>query len=132
MKKIATLLFTSLIVLLMFVGPGNVVKADENDEEHECGCIVEPVLGAEKNKIVSNLLKSNEFKAVKKEQQKKGFNLLGVKDIEVLNNFYKNPNTGELEVILMVGVPFTTKDGTVTMAVFFNGHNMDPDKIPST
>jgi hypothetical protein len=131
MKKIVTLLLTSLIVFLMFVGPGNVVKADENHEGHGCGCVVEPVLGAEKNKIISNLLKSNEFKVVKKEQQKNGFNLQGVKNIEVFNNFIFNHKTGELEeVILMVGVPLISKDGTVTMAVFFNGQYMDPNDLP--
>jgi hypothetical protein len=120
MKKIVTLLCTSLIVFLMFVGPGNVAFAHEG--EGDCGCIVEPVYGAEKNKIVSNLLKSEEFKKVKKENIMTGLKWTGVKEIEVIYNV-----THE---IMMVGVPFINNDGTVLMEVFFNGVYMDPDLIP--
>jgi hypothetical protein len=120
MKKIVTLLFTSFVVLLMFVGPGNVVKADENDEGH-CECIVKPVYGAEKNKIVSNHLKSTEFKNVKREHLENGFNFLGAEYIQVLYNI--------TEDVMMVGVPFIAEDGTVTMAVFFDGQYMDPDDL---
>jgi hypothetical protein len=120
MKKIITLLCTSLIVLLMFVGPGNVAFAHE-EEEHDCGCIVEPIYGAEKNKIVSNLLKSEEFKNVKKDNMRNGLNLKGVKGIEVIYNI-----THE---VMMVGVPFVKADGTVIMEAFFNGVYMDPTLI---
>ena len=64
MKKVLSLLFTSLLVFLMFVGPGNVALAHEGDGG--CGCETREITGAEKNKIVSNLLKSDEFKNAKK------------------------------------------------------------------
>ena len=121
MKKIVTLLCTSLIVLLMFVGPGNAALANEG-EEHECSCIVEPVYGAEKNKIVSNLLKSEEFKKVKKDNMMNGLKWNGVKEVEVIYNITHD--------IMMVGVPFINDDGTVLMEAFFNGVYMDPDLIP--
>ncbi|WP_419887344.1 hypothetical protein ACN6MT_17910 [Neobacillus niacini] len=121
MKKILTLFFTSLIVLLMFVGPGNVAFAHEGDG---CGCIVEPVFGAEKNKIVSNLLKSDEFKIVKKENINNGLKWTGVKKVEVIYNITHD--------VMMVGVPFINKDGTVLMEVFFDGVYMDPDLIPQS
>lgn len=123
MKKILTLLCTSLIVLLMFAGPGNVAFAHEG-EEHECGCVVEPVYGAEKNKIVSNLLKSEEFKKVKKVNMENGLKWNGVKKVEVIYNITQE--------IMMVGVPFMNEDGTVIMEVFFDGIYMDPDLIPQS
>jgi hypothetical protein len=120
MKKILSLLCGSLIVLLMFVGPGNVALAHDGD--HDCGCEVEQLQGAEKNKIVSNLLKSDEFKNVKKKYMKNGFKWTGVSKVEVL----KNHTVGGM---IMVGVPFYLEDGSVTMAVFFNGVYMDPELL---
>ena len=68
MKKLLTLLCTSLIVFLMFVGPGNVALAHEGAHD-ELSVVITAgnCTGAEKNKIVSNLLKSDEFKNAKKE-----------------------------------------------------------------
>ncbi|MDF2856004.1 MAG: hypothetical protein K0Q87_1855 [Neobacillus sp.] len=119
MKKILSLLCGSLIVLLLFGAPGNVALAQD---EHECGCDVEQLQGAEKNKIVSNLLKSEEFKNVKKKYMQNGFKWNGVSKVEVL----KNHTHGGM---IMVGAPFYSPDGTVTMAVFFNGVYMDPDLL---
>lgn len=111
MKKVLILLCTSLIVFLMFVGPGNVAMAHEGDGG--CGCVTKEIFGAEKNKIVSNLLKSDEFKNAKKELKEEGYKWKGVSDIEVVYNITYD--------IMMVGLPVNKKDGTLGTATFFNG-----------
>jgi hypothetical protein len=73
MKKFLTLLCTSLIVLLMFVGPGNVAFAHD-----DCGCVTEEITGVEKNQIVSDLLKSNELKNAKKLLKEQGYKWDGI------------------------------------------------------
>jgi hypothetical protein len=109
MKKIVTLLFTSLIVLLMFVSPGAPVQAEGN----ECGCVTEEIFGAEKNKIVSDLLKSDELKNARKELKTYGYQWNGVGKVEVTYNLTWN--------ILMIGIPVKYSDGTSWTAVFFDG-----------
>ncbi|MFJ5762121.1 hypothetical protein ACIQAA_23960 [Neobacillus sp. NPDC093182] len=111
MKKIVTLLCTSLIVFLMFVGSGNVAFA-----HGECGCITEEITGAEKNKIVSDLLKSNELKNAKKLIKQEGYKWNGVGNVEVIYNVTHKT--------MMIGIPVTYSDGTVWTAAFFNGFYM--------
>ncbi|WP_144548140.1 hypothetical protein [Bacillus sp. X1(2014)] len=116
MKKLITVLCGIIIGLSLFVSIGNTAKAAE------CECDVTPVLGAEKNKIVANLLNSQEFKNVKHSLKSDGYSYRGAKNIEVLiNHTYGN--------IVMVGVPFYNADGMLEMAAFFNGIYMDPDLI---
>lgn len=103
----------------MFVAPGNPVKASEDHDP--CGCITNEIYGAEKNKIVSDLLKSNEFKSVKKSQMENGYTLKGVNKIEVIYNVTFD--------FMMVGVPFTAGNGQIEMAVFFDGVYMDPELL---
>ncbi|WP_026567416.1 hypothetical protein [Bacillus sp. UNC41MFS5] len=119
MKKLITVLCGIIIGLSLFVSTGNTAKAAETDE---CGCIVSPVLGAEKNKIVATLLSSQEFKNVKHSLKSDGYSYNGVKKIEVFINHSHDD-------IVMVGVPFYNTKGTLEMAVFFNGIYMDPDLI---
>ncbi|MEH7248953.1 hypothetical protein V7114_19465 [Neobacillus niacini] len=114
MKKVLTLLFTSLLVFLMFVGPGNVALAHEGDSG--CGCVVEEISGAEKNKIVSNLLKSDEFKIERKGFKEVGFKWNGVNAVEVIYN-----HTVET---MMIGLPVYNVDDTIWTAVFFDGELM--------
>ncbi|MEH7114837.1 hypothetical protein V7124_21125 [Neobacillus niacini] len=111
MKKVLTLLFTSLLVFLMFVGPGNVALAHEGDSG--CGCVVEEISGAEKNKIVSNLLKSDEFKIERKGFKEVGFKWNGVNAVEVIYNH-------SFET-MMIGLPVYNVDDTIWTAVFFDG-----------
>src|SRR4051812_40487285 len=111
MKKVLSLLFTSLLVFLMFVGPGNVALAHEGDSG--CGCVVEEITGAEKNKIVSNLLKSDEFKDARKGLKKIGFKWNGVSEVEVVYNHSFQ--------IMMSGLPVYNVDETIWTAVFFDG-----------
>ncbi|OIK11340.1 hypothetical protein BIV60_18215 [Bacillus sp. MUM 116] len=107
MKKFLSLFMAGFIILLMFVVPGSPVKAD-------CGCNVSPIVGAEKNKIVAKLISNEEFKKVKLNSIHEGYSWKGVKAIEVI----KDNDNG----IILVGVPFINKDGSVEMFAFMDGH----------
>jgi hypothetical protein len=120
MKKIVTLLFTSLIVLLMFMGQGNQVQAAGNviylglapDIVHDdnCGCDeLKPLTGKERNKIVSELLKTETFKKERKLLQLSGYKWNGAGAIEVI----KADGSP-----ILVGVPFTTEEGEIEFYAF--------------
>lgn len=122
MKKLLPLLFGSFIALLIFVAPGNPVKAAEGDQpaqpvvaqDGDCACHdVTPILGSERNKIVSNLIKSDEFKDVKKQAKEDGFKWNGANSIEVI----KFNLTGQI----ILGVPFTNEEGISEMYAFIDG-----------
>lgn len=109
MKKIVSLLCASLIVLLMFVAPGNPVQA-----ANECECDITTIIGAEKNKIVSDLLSSDEFKNAKRDILNSGILWDGVHEIEVIKN---NTYGG----IIIISIPIFTEDGTEMIAGFMDG-----------
>jgi hypothetical protein len=109
MKKLLTVIGGMVVALSLFVGSGNTAKAAE------CGCDTSPVFGAEKNKIIANLISSQEFKDAKLLVRNEGFSWKGVNNIEVIvNHTYGDA--------LMIGVPFYYRDGSIEMAVFINGH----------
>jgi hypothetical protein len=111
MRKLISLLSGCAVILgLLFATPGNAVFAAEED----CECHnVTTIFGAEKNKIVSDILKSDEFKNAKKGWKNKGYSFNGVDDLEVVkHNIYG---------IVMVGFPVTNKDGVLEMAAFLDG-----------
>ena len=108
MKKLLTVLCGVVIALSLFVTTGNSVKAAE------CGCDTSPVLGAEKNKIVAELISSQAFKDAKFSLMYDGISWKGAKNIEVIVN-HTHDNA------LMVGVPYYTQEGSLMMAVFING-----------
>ncbi|MDR7001087.1 hypothetical protein [Neobacillus niacini] len=111
MKKFLTLFMAGFMVLLMFVVPGSPVKAEEPD----CHCEdVTPIIGAEKNKIVADLISKDEFKHVKLEAIHSGYTYQGVSKIEVLSNYFYG--------VTIVGVPFVNSEGNVEMFVFIDGH----------
>jgi len=95
----------------MFATPGNVALAHEGEEG--CGCETREITGAEKNKIVSDLLKSDELKNARKGLMEVGFKWNGVGAIEVIYNL-----TFES---MMVGIPVNYQDDTIWTAVFFDG-----------
>jgi hypothetical protein len=111
MKKILSLLCGSLIVLLMFAAPGNVALAHEGEEG--CGCETREITGAEKNKIISNLLKSDELKNFRKGLMEIGFKWNGVGEVEVVYNVTFDT--------MMVGIPLSYEDGSIWTAAFFDG-----------
>ncbi|MGJ7921919.1 hypothetical protein [Neobacillus sp. LXY-4] len=115
MKGYLSLLFGSMIVVLMLVLPGNAAQAAEpvaetGDSTDHCGCDVSYIVGAEKNKLVSNLLKSDEFKVVKAQQKNNGYEWNGIDGTEVIQNHTKGG-------IILIGVPFIN-DGVKEMAAF--------------
>ncbi|MDQ1145844.1 hypothetical protein QE429_002671 [Bacillus sp. SORGH_AS 510] len=112
MKKLLTLLFGGLIALSLFVTTGNTAKAAEND----CGCT--PVVGAEKNIIVADLISSQNFKTAKAMLTTAGYSFKGVSLIEVAKN--KDKEDPEKTVTIVV-VPFYTSDGQVIIAGFVKG-----------
>jgi hypothetical protein len=151
MKKLLPLLFGGFIALLIFVAPGNPVKAEGLDQTNlvvmqstkvkslsetigeikrvaniiqagaiqgpsvpdDCGChALQPILGAERNKIVTNLLASNEFKIVIVESVFFGYKWTGAQDIQVVK-----PD----QSTTMVGVPFVNPKGNLEIFVFING-----------
>lgn len=107
MKKLVTLMFGSLLALLLFAVPGDVVQASD-----ECGCDTSEITGAERNKIVADILKSTEFKVTKAEHESAGYSMLGAEYIQVMDNHTYG--------FIMVGVPMTGPSGVI-MLVFFNG-----------
>ncbi|MEH6954763.1 hypothetical protein [Neobacillus drentensis] len=109
MKKLLTVLCGGFIALSLFVTTGNTVKAAD-----DCGCDVSPVFGAEKNKIVAELISSQAFKDAKFSLMYDGISWKGAKNIEVIVN-HTHDNA------LMVGVPYYTQEGSLMMAVFING-----------
>jgi hypothetical protein len=106
MKKIFTMLCGSLVLFLIFAAPGNSVQA----EEHSCSCETTEISGAEKNKIIANLLKSDELKNARKGLVEVGFKWNGVSGVEVVYN--KTYET------MMIGLPISYNDGELWTAVF--------------
>ncbi|MEH7254547.1 hypothetical protein V7111_20760 [Neobacillus niacini] len=138
MKKFLTLLCTSLIVFLMFVGPGNVALAHGEDPNCLCNYFTE-LDGAEKNKIVAKLLASDEFKTLKLNKLESGYKYKGISKVEV-TKFIKDvlldpelPESLTNPVIIKAGtigvaVPFYTSEGNLEVNFFLNGKsagNMD-------
>lgn len=128
MKKFVTLFCAGLLAFLLVASPVNSVYAAKTtnvtaENDGECGCVVTPIEGPEKYQIIYKLLVSKEFKKASKKLLKDGYIWNVTKEIEVL----RNESEGGM---IMVGVPFVNKNGNVTMAVFFDGKYMDPDKLP--
>jgi hypothetical protein len=82
MKRFISLVCGSLVLILLFLSPGNAVQAAEHDD---CGCPGTVITGAERNKLVANLLKSNVFKQAKIElkDEDEGFRWQGASEVEV-------------------------------------------------
>lgn len=110
-KKLFAILCGGVVAFSLFAAPGNPVKAAE---EEDCTCHdVTPIYGAQKNKIIANLISSQEFKNAKLDIIKDGDNWRGINSTEVMvNNYYG---------VTMVGVPYIAQNGTIMMAVFFDG-----------
>jgi hypothetical protein len=111
MRKLISLLSGCVVILgVLFVTPGNAVFAA--DDDCECHNVL-TIFGAEKNKIVSDILKSDEFKNSKKGWRNKGYSFNGVDDVEVVKH--------NISGSIMVGFPVTNKDGVREMAAFIDG-----------
>jgi hypothetical protein len=119
MKKILSLLLTSLIVILMFVGTDDSVKAANPGDQDNCGCEEHGIFhlyGAERNKLVADLLSSDQFKAKKLELLNDGYKYTGANGIEVVENrFIPGHPKG-------ITVPFINEDGISKVAIFIEGN----------
>ena len=108
MKKLLTLLFGALIALSLFVTTGNTAKAAKPGDD--CGC-TGTLVGPEKNKIVADLLSSQEFKTAKATLTSAGYSYKGASLIKV----------AKMEGIFITVVPFYTSEGQTIIAGFVNG-----------
>lgn len=123
MRKFLSVLFISMLVLLMIVGPGNKAFAHEGDD---CGCPT-PLDGSEKNKIVANFLASDEFKSKKMELLDNGYKWQGIKEFEVTDFKSKVTLKSPIgDIIVPAGsigitVPVFTNDGKLEVFFFING-----------
>ncbi|MEH7335734.1 hypothetical protein V7161_24215, partial [Neobacillus drentensis] len=112
MKKLLTLLFGGLIALTLFVSTGNTAKAEGifsiqssiTDEPCHCEDVVQ-ILGAERNKIVSDILKNEEYKDVKHNLKKQGYKFDGAHVIEVYYNYFYEQ--------MIVGIPVINEMGNI-------------------
>ncbi|MGJ7910063.1 hypothetical protein [Neobacillus sp. LXY-1] len=111
MKKLISVLMGALVAFSLFAVSGTPVKAAD-----DCGCVVKPIIGSEKNQIVSGIISGHEFKDLKHSLFEKGYKWKGVSKTEVLYNVSKQ--------VTMVAFPFYKQDGTKVMEVFFDGHYM--------
>lgn len=124
MKKLVSLVCGGALALSLFAAPGTPAEAAgpkviPTHSEDDCECNVTPILGAEKNKIVANLLSSQEFKNTKFSFTNAGFIWRGADNIEVIRDNDTN--------LVLVGVPFYGPDGiAITTAVFIDGINVNP------
>jgi hypothetical protein len=82
MKRFISLVCGSLVLILMFLSPGNAVQA-KGQPTDDCGCPGTVITGAERNKLVANLLKSDVFKQAKIELEEEGYVWQGASMIEV-------------------------------------------------
>jgi len=80
MKRFISFVCGSFVLILMFLAPGTAVQAEEQDD---CECPGTVFTGAERNKLVANLLKSNVFKEERLELKKDGYVWQGAGAIEV-------------------------------------------------
>lgn len=109
MKRVLVMLCGSLMAFLLLAAQGIPVQAAEAPGE-DCGCHdLQPLTGPERNKIVSNLLKSNEFKTVKADLKKGNYQWKGAHAIEVV---VPDPS------VTLVGAYFTDKNGAKMVAAF--------------
>ncbi|MEH7109660.1 hypothetical protein [Bacillus sp. JJ1764] len=124
MKKLISVVMGALVAFSLFAVTGTPVKAataqsftaslTSSVHESDCHCDdVTPIVGAEKNKTVASVISSKVFKDVKQSIIKDGNSWRGVSNAEVYyQNYYH---------VTIVGFPYYDKDGTVMMAVFFDG-----------
>ncbi|MCM3668136.1 hypothetical protein M3181_03860 [Mesobacillus maritimus] len=113
MKRLVSIVCGCLVLLMMFVVPGNAVLAEEND----CQCPGTVITGAERNKLVADLLKSDEFKAAKKQLMKEeGYTWAGAGAIEVRDL----AEVVQMPTFIGYQVVFKDRSGALQGAAFFN------------
>lgn len=94
-----------MMAMMLFLSPTSRVSASD-----DCGC--GQVVGAEKNKIVADLLKSDAFKAKKHELLKQGYKWNGVDGAEVDKN-------GNNEIL--IAIPLLNADREEVFLIYVYG-----------
>jgi hypothetical protein len=116
MKGYLSLLLGSLVVVLMLAFPGNGVQAKTvAPGEGECDCPVTYVTGAEGNKWVADLFKSEAFKVAKKGLIEDGYKWQGANEMSVASWNLDEPIP---KGTIMMKVPFINHDGMIEYAGF--------------
>ncbi|WP_099364705.1 hypothetical protein [Fredinandcohnia onubensis] len=111
-----------VLVLLMLVLPGNTASAHGDGDDCGCGDYLQ---GAERNKAVASILKSDAFKVVKADKKNEGYKFAGANKVMAI----KMPNSEE-KVYTMVAVPFVHENGEVLLSVFADGVHMGDGPPP--
>jgi hypothetical protein len=121
MKRLISLVCGSLVLLVMFLSPGNAVQAEEHDD---CGCPGTVITGAERNKLVANLLKSDVFKQARVELKREGYVWQGAGAVEVRDLDEVMPSVVGYQVMIIdeagneEAAAFMLMDGTLA----YGGH----------
>ncbi len=111
-RKVLALLI--VLIIMVFALPVGALA-------EECGCGLVEVQGAEKHKIVSDLLKNDAFKAEKKAITEQGFKWTGVSKAEVV----RTPD-GDI----FVAIPVTSPTGENYGLVYVYGQfHLVPESI---
>ena len=112
MKKLLSVIGGLVIAGSLFLTTGNTAKAA--GETDDCPCHqVTIIMGAERNKMVSEVISSESFKNVKAELRQDGFKWTNANDIEVLK-FNLNGK-------ILIGIPFVNNQGYKVMAGYLDG-----------
>lgn len=111
MKGYLSLLFGSLIIVFMLVSPANVAQAKVvQPAPGECDCPVTYIMGAEGNKWVADLLKSEAFKSAKVDAKEKGYKWNGADEMEIVRF--------NADGSILARAPFVNADGIKEYAGF--------------
>lgn len=118
-QKFSTIILASFMVIALTFVPGNFASAHEGDD---CGCGI--VTGAEKNKVIADMLKSDVFKAKKKELKATGYQWNGVDNFEVSYN-------SKFDAYLVV-MPLVSENGELHVLLYAFGGFKGPIPYPTS
>ncbi|WP_142353958.1 hypothetical protein [Fredinandcohnia onubensis] len=111
-----------VLVLLMLVLPGKTAFAHGDGDDCGCGDYLQ---GAERNKVVASILKSDAFKVVKADKKIEGYQFAGANKVMAV----KMPGPDGI-IYTMVAVPFVHENGEVLLSVFADGVHMGDGPPP--
>jgi hypothetical protein len=116
-QKFSVVLFASFMVFALMFVPGNFASAND-----DCGCGT--VDGAERNKVIADMLKSDVFKVKKEELKEAGYQWNGVANFEVSYN----PDFGAY----LVAMPLVNDNGELHYFLHAFGTFVGPVPPPAT
>lgn len=111
MKGYLSLLFGSLMIVIMLASPGNVAQAKVvQPAPGDCDCPVTYIMGAEGNKWAAELLSSDAFAIAKADAKETGYQWNGADEMEIVRF-----NVGGY---IMASAPFVNEAGIKEYAGF--------------